>query len=202
MHFDKSSCSLNLFVHDWMSIFGGNCMQTLYVRIFMTTLFIMFVSAFIGFLLTNLFYHFNLKPKNDEKTTEIAESVVNIYEQSDHEDIHQYLASMAHLGYTFILFEEEHRAKTYGVPIDVQKIPDGVAASVFAGEVYHGIRDYPWHPFVTGFFNNEITNTVGVPVRVDGEVLALRSEEHTSELQSRGHLVCRLLLEKKKYNIS
>src|SRR5690625_3489760 len=27
---------------------------------------------------------------------------------------------------------------------------------------------------------------------------AVRSEEHTSELQSRGHLVCRLLLEKKK----
>src|SRR5207253_4514131 len=29
-----------------------------------------------------------------------------------------------------------------------------------------------------------------------------RSEEHTSELQSRGHLVCRLLLEKKNHNIS
>src|SRR5690554_6984785 len=28
----------------------------------------------------------------------------------------------------------------------------------------------------------------------------LRSEEHTSELQSRPHLVCRLLLEKKKNN--
>src|SRR2546422_5675683 len=28
--------------------------------------------------------------------------------------------------------------------------------------------------------------------------MALRSEEHTSELQSRLHLVCRLLLEKKK----
>src|SRR5690625_6124949 len=27
---------------------------------------------------------------------------------------------------------------------------------------------------------------------------AIRSEEHASELQSRGHLVCRLLLEKKK----
>src|SRR5690625_6907018 len=27
----------------------------------------------------------------------------------------------------------------------------------------------------------------------------IRSEEHTSELQSRGHLVCRLLLEKKNY---
>src|SRR3989442_13037013 len=29
-----------------------------------------------------------------------------------------------------------------------------------------------------------------------------RSEEHTSELQSRPHLVCRLLLEKKKIKIS
>src|SRR3712207_7353727 len=32
------------------------------------------------------------------------------------------------------------------------------------------------------------------------QVLPLRSEEHTSELQSRQYLVCRLLLEKKKQN--
>src|SRR5690625_6764737 len=32
------------------------------------------------------------------------------------------------------------------------------------------------------------------------KILLERSEEHTSELQSRGHLVCRLLLEKKKHN--
>src|SRR5690554_7453650 len=31
---------------------------------------------------------------------------------------------------------------------------------------------------------------------------AFRSEEHTSELQSRPHLVCRLLLEKKKFEKS
>src|SRR5690625_7003221 len=31
-----------------------------------------------------------------------------------------------------------------------------------------------------------------------GKDIDQRSEEHTSELQSRGHLVCRLLLEKKK----
>src|SRR5690625_5881622 len=35
---------------------------------------------------------------------------------------------------------------------------------------------------------------LGAPARG----LGARSEEHTSELQSRGHLVCRLLLEKKK----
>src|SRR3712207_7289417 len=31
-----------------------------------------------------------------------------------------------------------------------------------------------------------------------GDLLPVRSEEHTSELQSRQYLVCRLLLEKKK----
>src|SRR2546422_5264674 len=44
----------------------------------------------------------------------------------------------------------------------------------------------------------------GLAVRVDPVVDAdrpeRRSEEHTSELQSRLHLVCRLLLEKKKNN--
>src|SRR2546422_8491354 len=35
-------------------------------------------------------------------------------------------------------------------------------------------------------------------LRAGSRVLHLRSEEHTSELQSRLHLVCRLLLEKKK----
>src|SRR3712207_8173028 len=35
----------------------------------------------------------------------------------------------------------------------------------------------------------------------DGEgLLAVRSEEHTSELQSRQYLVCRLLLEKKNHS--
>src|SRR2546422_5259896 len=37
---------------------------------------------------------------------------------------------------------------------------------------------------------------LGLPVAVEPE--GERSEEHTSELQSRLHLVCRLLLEKKK----
>src|SRR5690625_4416544 len=38
-----------------------------------------------------------------------------------------------------------------------------------------------------------------VPTQSDVVVRIARSEEHTSELQSRGHLVCRLLLEKKKH---
>src|SRR5690625_6831004 len=55
----------------------------------------------------------------------------------------------------------------------------------------------------------EVQEETGVPVllgaklptvryKLPGGAKKVRSEEHTSELQSRGHLVCRLLLEKKK----
>src|SRR5437870_11499864 len=44
-----------------------------------------------------------------------------------------------------------------------------------------------------------ILEALGVTDRAVVE--AMRSEEHTSELQSRGHLVCRLLLEKKKVKL-
>src|SRR5437870_8737784 len=45
----------------------------------------------------------------------------------------------------------------------------------------------------------------GAVALVTGSLLAhlgRRSEEHTSELQSRGHLVCRLLLEKKNRQLN
>src|SRR3989449_5970222 len=44
-----------------------------------------------------------------------------------------------------------------------------------------------------------LSRSPGAPVYTPGAVAEpFRSEEHTSELQSRLHLVCRLLLEKKK----
>src|SRR5690554_7282209 len=48
--------------------------------------------------------------------------------------------------------------------------------------------------------SDALNNVPSVTVDVDGAIAlrGSRSEEHTSELQSRPHLVCRLLLEKKK----
>src|SRR5690625_6313872 len=43
-------------------------------------------------------------------------------------------------------------------------------------------------------------NIILNPELIKAPKACIRSEEHTSELQSRGHLVCRLLLEKKKSN--
>src|SRR5690625_6917421 len=48
-------------------------------------------------------------------------------------------------------------------------------------------------------YGSAVRDRLGALPRVRAR--AGRSEEHTSELQSRGHLVCRLLLEKKKATI-
>src|SRR5207253_10048678 len=48
------------------------------------------------------------------------------------------------------------------------------------------------------FLNGMKKNVVFKSRSSEANLSKSRSEEHTSELQSRGHLVCRLLLEKKK----
>src|SRR5690625_6484867 len=49
---------------------------------------------------------------------------------------------------------------------------------------------------IFNFKHSDLTET-GDPVPDKYKAMEERSEEHTSELQSRGHLVCSLLLEKK-----
>src|SRR5690349_22159867 len=61
------------------------------------------------------------------------------------------------------------------------KSPSQLARSAQAGQSYE----------LTG-------KVVNGSIRRNGDSIAFRSEEHTSELQSRRDLVCRLLLEKKK----
>src|SRR2546422_6460430 len=63
-------------------------------------------------------------------------------------------------------------------------------------------------PYTTLFRSGILTNLLENAAEAAGEggrilgLTAARSEEHTSELQSRLHLVCRLLLEKKKKKTS
>src|SRR3712207_8807105 len=53
-------------------------------------------------------------------------------------------------------------------------------------------------PFWSTHFLQSVSSVVFF--RVGYKYMIFRSEEHTSELQSRQYLVCRLLLEKKKNN--
>src|SRR5690606_39803898 len=60
----------------------------------------------------------------------------------------------------------------------------------FALEVCHAVMDV-WQP------TPEKKIVFNLPATIEATTPNMRSEEHTSELQSRENLVCRLLLEKK-----
>ncbi|RBA01578.1 Heme sensor protein HssS [Staphylococcus arlettae] len=44
---------------------------------------------------------------------------------------------------------------------------------VLADKPFHGIKNQPFQPFITGFFENVTSNTVGVPFHSDGEKVAV-----------------------------
>src|SRR5258708_18040115 len=64
----------------------------------------------------------------------------------------------------------------------------------------------PHHLAALGHQQVEVIRPGGLPreqLRIPpGRITSTRSEEHTSELQSPDHLVCRLLLEKKKQTLA
>src|SRR2546422_5766347 len=85
--------------------------------------------------------------------------------------------------YTTLFRSHEYRGKT--IPrLDSPKAT--IMALITDGILTHKL---PW-----------VLVLLGVFITIAIELMGVRSEEHTSELQSRLHLVCRLLLEKKKNN--
>src|SRR5439155_27337526 len=89
-----------------------------------------------------------------------------------------------HLG--VVVVDEQHR---FGV--DQRRALDAKAPARLAPHVLHmTATPIPRTLRLASFGALDVTTLRQLPKG--------RSEEHTSELQSRGHLVCRLLLEKKK----
>src|SRR2546422_4731722 len=97
--------------------------------------------------------------------------------------------------------EEPQRRPSRGMPLRTDRILRYVVAFCAACHREHPDRPLGLVPRLSGYLaeqDGKVWLVRGCPRH--GKVVTLydRSEEHTSELQSRLHLVCRLLLEKKK----
>lgn len=137
------------------------------------TIAIMVVSTVIAFIVSNIYYQYYLKPENDQKVTEVAQNIVTVFEENKDDDVRGYLNAMAHLGYTIYLVDPSGNGETYGESLRTYELNGDHLEQVLAGDIYHGIANLPRKFFVTGFFNHELRNTVGVPIMIDGEMHAL-----------------------------
>ncbi|WP_068617325.1 sensor histidine kinase [Paenibacillus tuaregi] len=147
-------------------------MRSLYSRVFLITLATVIFSSLAGFLVSNIYYHMKLKPFNDEKLVKIAVNMKNYVE--DHPaDAKAYLRSTAALGYEMLLVSRQGQEISYGSPFREKDLAPESLQMVLSGQIYHGVAHFPNTPFVTGFFDNTLRNTIGVPVTLNGERYAL-----------------------------
>ncbi|WP_342440119.1 HAMP domain-containing sensor histidine kinase [Paenibacillus sp. FSL L8-0436] len=147
-------------------------MKSLYVRMSVLFCSIILISSFMGFFASNFYYQVKIKPQNDAKLTKMAIGLQQFVQ--DHPDaVGEYLLSTASLGYKLYLSNGQGDEKFYGLPFRKNDLGEDVLQNVLAGEVYHGVAEFPSQAFVTGFFDNQLSNSIGVPVHINGQTYAL-----------------------------
>ncbi|OCA80812.1 sensor histidine kinase [Pseudobacillus wudalianchiensis] len=148
-------------------------MKSLYGKFVLMTALIMVFSTIGGFLVTNTYYHRVMKARNDEKNVEIAKTIVDHIEETPQENLDEYLKTIGRIGYQLYVVDELGKSSFYGGDFRLKNLDRNSVEQVLAGHVYHGMRDFPRETFVTGFFANEMSNTIGVPFKHDNKQYAL-----------------------------
>lgn len=147
-------------------------MKSLYSRVCLIALGVIMVSCIIGFLGSNIYYHGKLKPFNDEKLTGIAERIKE-YAETQNGDLDAYLHNAAGLGYQIYITDNRGDDRFYGRDFREHHLDHGIKEQVLQGNLYHGVGNYPNKAFISGFFENTLSNSVGVPIRVQERSYAL-----------------------------
>ncbi|MGR3766298.1 sensor histidine kinase [Rossellomorea sp. NS-SX7] len=148
-------------------------MKSLYVKFVLSTIGIMVISGILAFLLSNAYYQQKLKPYNDQKNTTIALKIADYANEHPEIDLEEYLDNISGIGYQLLLVGNSGNDTFFGSTFNDPSLPETVREHVLNGKIYHGILQFPRKTFVTGFFANEVENSIGVPLTHDGNKYAL-----------------------------
>lgn len=169
-------------------------MKSLYTKFVIVTISIMLFSGLLAFLLSNIYYQYELKPYNDMKTAAFARTIASFPAENPAVDLESYLQNTATIGYQIYLVKETGEDRFFGAAFREQNLQEDVIQSVLNGEEYHGILHFPHKTFVTGFFANELTNTIGVPLSYKGGNYAIFLRPNIKLLFNEMHLLFAALL--------
>ncbi|HLS23076.1 MAG TPA: HAMP domain-containing sensor histidine kinase [Pseudogracilibacillus sp.] len=151
-------------------------MRSLYGKFLIFTVLTMVGSAIIAFLIVNTLYHQFLKSDNDAKNMTIVQEITSYIEDHPQLDLDHFLTMQAEVGYKLLLAYKEHDEvilEMYGEPFREFNLDTETIESVLKGNDYHGMRDLPKETFVTGFFADELANSVATSFKVDNQTYAL-----------------------------
>ena len=149
----------------------------------------MMLSFLTAFFISNTYYQQYLKPENDEKNTQIAKEMATFIEGNPEVSINEYLENMAAVGYQLYLADDSSNGTFFGSEFREDALPNHVVENVLDGNIHHGMQEFPRETFVTGFFANELRNTIGVPLEYQGENYALFMRPDIEKLFNEMHLL-------------
>ncbi|CAM2756519.1 sensor histidine kinase [Salinicoccus roseus] len=164
-------------------------MRSLYSTFAATTIGIMMLSFLTAFFISNTYYQQYLKPENDEKNTQIAKEMATFIEGNPEVSINEYLENMAAVGYQLYLADDSGDGTFYGSEFREDALPNHVVENVLDGNIHHGMQEFPRETFVTGFFANELRNTIGIPLEYEGKKYALFMRPDIEKLFNEMHLL-------------
>jgi signal transduction histidine kinase len=84
-----------------------------------------------------------------------------------------YFTHIAGMGFQLYAVNDRLEGTFYGTPFRHTELDPGQIRNVLAGETYRGILIERHFLMVTGFFENSLRNSIGVPLQVQGKPYAL-----------------------------
>lgn len=147
-------------------------MKSLYARMCIVFCSMIVVSFLLGFLLSNGYYHVKIKPQNDKKLTQMALNLQKFSEEHPN-SIDEYLSNAASLGYRIYLTDNKGDERFFGNPFKSYDLKQEQLQHVLDGNIFHGVAEYKANLFITGFFDSEIENAIGVPVQIEHRTFAM-----------------------------
>ncbi|MCI1696289.1 sensor histidine kinase [Aneurinibacillus aneurinilyticus] len=148
-------------------------MKTLYIRIVITFILISIISSILALAFSNVYYFEKLRGYNEQKILKIGKEIRALYEQMPNLDLDNYLSHIANMGFQIYAVNSQLQGTFYGDPFKHQQFEKENIRRVLEGETYHGVLEEHHLLMATGFFENSIRNSVGLPVKVNGQTYAL-----------------------------
>lgn len=164
-------------------------MKTLYMKFIVITIGMMLISFILAFVISNIYYQQKIKPLNDEKNTKVALGIAAYAENHPESSLADYLSGLSAVGYQICLVDQQGNKTFFGDPFRDKSLSDSITEDVLNGHVYHGILHFPHKTFVTGFFANELKNTIGVSLNYNDFTYALFIRPNIKFLFSEMHML-------------
>lgn len=185
-------------------------MNTLYKRFIAVLFAVVAVSLVVSLLASNVLYAFYSKPKMNEQMLVTAENLKDALEQDipAGSGLRAAMDMLDALDYQVVLvagegtdgsggevtmtegpFSGGYEAHFAGIPFERTAMEQSTLESVLSGGVYRGQDAAVANWFMMGHFMNDVRNTVGVPVLLDGERHALFIKQDSSLMFSEFHII-------------